>query len=439
MIQRQAGHLAVDPHDAVGEGAVAGRWRHGGHARPGRPGGGRGPAHLRLGSRAMTGEFRRRAPGWPLARGPDQPSGAARAGCSPGSATVGFLVTALVVSAYLGATFGVQTALLALAVATLPLGIVIPAFLWLDRFESEPTRYLVVAFLWGALVAAVVAAVFNTSAIAVLEVASDPDAASRRRPWWWRPWWRRLPRGPGAPRLVGPAARVRRRHRRDGLRGGHGRGLRLHREHPVPGAGLHRRRGRGADRHLRRPLPALAVRAPDVHGAHRGRRRHRRDLAHLAAARRRPGRRLPTRRARSRAVEPRRGHRRLRAARRLPPRRGAGLPRVRRLRRVGAAARGPAHRPVPPAVRRRGVARPGGGGDALVDAAPPGGPGVGARQRGSARPGRDAGVPGHRLRAGHAAAPDAPRRGRLPGPGPGAGAAPALAGRREEFVGMPVG
>jgi protease PrsW len=94
-----------------------------------------------------------------------------------GVATVGFLVAALVVSAYLGATFGVQTALLALAAAALPLGIVIPTFLWLDRFESEPTRYLVFAFLWGALVAAVVAAVFNTSAIAVLEVASDPDAA----------------------------------------------------------------------------------------------------------------------------------------------------------------------------------------------------------------------------------------------------------------------
>ena len=94
-----------------------------------------------------------------------------------GVAAVGFLVAALVVSAYFGATFGVQTAFLALAVAALPLGIVIPTFLWLDRFESEPTRYLVFAFLWGALVAALLAAVFNTGAIAVLEVATDPDAA----------------------------------------------------------------------------------------------------------------------------------------------------------------------------------------------------------------------------------------------------------------------
>ena len=94
-----------------------------------------------------------------------------------GVAGVGFLLSALVVSSYLGAAFGVQTALLALAVALVPLGIVIPTFLWLDRFESEPTRYLVAAFLWGALVAAVIAAVFNTGAIAVLEATSDPQVA----------------------------------------------------------------------------------------------------------------------------------------------------------------------------------------------------------------------------------------------------------------------
>ena len=94
-----------------------------------------------------------------------------------GIAAVGFLLAALVVSVYLGAAFGVQTALLALAVALVPLGIVIPTFLWLDRFESEPNRYLVGAFLWGALVAAVVAALFNTGAVAVLEATTDPQSA----------------------------------------------------------------------------------------------------------------------------------------------------------------------------------------------------------------------------------------------------------------------
>jgi protease PrsW len=71
----------------------------------------------------------------------------------------------------------VQAVLLSLVVAVVPLGIVIPTFLWLDRYESEPTRYLAVAFLWGALVATLVAAVFNTSAVVVLQSATDPDAA----------------------------------------------------------------------------------------------------------------------------------------------------------------------------------------------------------------------------------------------------------------------
>jgi protease PrsW len=90
---------------------------------------------------------------------------------------VGFLLVALAVAGYFGATFGVQTAFLALAVAVIPLGIVLPTFLWLDRFESEPTRYLVLAFLWGALVAAGIAAVANTSAVVVLQATTDPEAA----------------------------------------------------------------------------------------------------------------------------------------------------------------------------------------------------------------------------------------------------------------------
>ena len=94
-----------------------------------------------------------------------------------GLAGIGFLLAALVVATYFGAAFGVQTALLALVVAIIPLGLVIPAFLWLDRFEAEPNRYLAGAFLWGALVAALAAAVTNTSAIAVLEAATDPDSA----------------------------------------------------------------------------------------------------------------------------------------------------------------------------------------------------------------------------------------------------------------------
>lgn len=124
----------------------------------------------------MSGDLVTRQPAGAARRDPTTRS-VLRSWLFTGVAAVGFLLAALVVSAYLGAAFGVQTALLALAVALVPLGIVIPTFLWLDRFESEPTRYLVAAFLWGALVAAVIAAVLNTSAIAVLAEVSDPDAA----------------------------------------------------------------------------------------------------------------------------------------------------------------------------------------------------------------------------------------------------------------------
>ena len=74
-----------------------------------------------------------------------------------GLIVVGFGLAAVVLSVYYGATLGLVTTLLAVVLAAIPLGIVIPTFLWLDRFEAEPARYLVTAFLWGALVAALVA------------------------------------------------------------------------------------------------------------------------------------------------------------------------------------------------------------------------------------------------------------------------------------------
>jgi RsiW-degrading membrane proteinase PrsW (M82 family) len=89
----------------------------------------------------------------------------------------GFGLLALSVATYFGATYGVQITLLSVLAAAIPLGIVVPTFLWLDRFEAEPTRLLLIAFLWGALVAAVLAAVTNTSALAVIEAVSSQQEA----------------------------------------------------------------------------------------------------------------------------------------------------------------------------------------------------------------------------------------------------------------------
>ena len=112
-------------------------------------------------------------PGW------EKPSSrrSIRAWVIGGLIVIGFSVSALVLFAELGAHLGLVTVALAVLCAAIPLGIVIPTFMWLDRFEAEPTRLLVFAFLWGALLAAALAAVFNTSALAVFQASTDPTTA----------------------------------------------------------------------------------------------------------------------------------------------------------------------------------------------------------------------------------------------------------------------
>jgi RsiW-degrading membrane proteinase PrsW (M82 family) len=51
--------------------------------------------------------------------------------------------------------------------ALLPVGPVVAAFIWLDRWEPEPPRLLLFAFLWGACFAALAALILNSGAEAV--------------------------------------------------------------------------------------------------------------------------------------------------------------------------------------------------------------------------------------------------------------------------------
>lgn len=94
-----------------------------------------------------------------------------------GVATLGFGLAALAVAVAIGAAAGVSATLLGLVAATIPLGIVVPTFMWLDRFEAEPTRYLALAFLWGALIAVLIAMTLNTAGQLVLW-GSAPDEES---------------------------------------------------------------------------------------------------------------------------------------------------------------------------------------------------------------------------------------------------------------------
>lgn len=54
--------------------------------------------------------------------------------------------------------------------ALLPVGPVLLAFAWIDRWEPEPPRLLLTAFLWGAGLAALVALVINSSAVIAAEL-----------------------------------------------------------------------------------------------------------------------------------------------------------------------------------------------------------------------------------------------------------------------------
>ncbi|BBG05167.1 hypothetical protein PSA01_51430 [Pseudonocardia saturnea] len=92
---------------------------------------------------------------------------------------VGLVVLALLTVITVGilqravGTAGVVVGTLA---ALLPVVPVVAAFLWVDRWEPEPPRMLMSAFLWGAGFAALVSLLINTSASVVLDAAAGRGA-----------------------------------------------------------------------------------------------------------------------------------------------------------------------------------------------------------------------------------------------------------------------
>ena len=57
--------------------------------------------------------------------------------------------------------------------------VVVLAYLWLDRWEPEPPRLLVLAFLWGASVAVVIASILQL----IVEAAINPGEPDTVSPW----------------------------------------------------------------------------------------------------------------------------------------------------------------------------------------------------------------------------------------------------------------
>lgn len=75
---------------------------------------------------------------------------------------------------------GIVATAIGLVLSLVVIGVVVPVFLWLDRFEREPTGMLVFALLWGACIATFVAAVVNDIGAVLIDpvTAAHPSAAT---------------------------------------------------------------------------------------------------------------------------------------------------------------------------------------------------------------------------------------------------------------------
>ena len=90
----------------------------------------------------------------------------------------GFFLSWAVLSFFYGASFKLTVVLLAAVFAAIPMLVVVPTYLWLDRYEAEPLRFKVFAFFWGALCAPVGALFLNTGIQRVLAASAGADGAS---------------------------------------------------------------------------------------------------------------------------------------------------------------------------------------------------------------------------------------------------------------------
>jgi RsiW-degrading membrane proteinase PrsW (M82 family) len=77
-----------------------------------------------------------------------------------------FLIAAcaIVVLGFIGRNIGFDALVVGVAAAIIPVPVMVLVFLWLDRYEPEPARYLILCFTWGAFGATGLALAVNTAA-----------------------------------------------------------------------------------------------------------------------------------------------------------------------------------------------------------------------------------------------------------------------------------
>jgi len=95
-----------------------------------------------------------------------------RRGLAFGGAIALIAVCAITVLGFIGWNIGLEALAVGLAAAVVPVPVLVLVFLWLDRYEPEPVRYLIVCFGWGAFGATGLALAVNTGAS---ELVGLPD------------------------------------------------------------------------------------------------------------------------------------------------------------------------------------------------------------------------------------------------------------------------
>ncbi|GGC58121.1 PrsW family intramembrane metalloprotease [Hoyosella rhizosphaerae] len=90
---------------------------------------------------------------------------------------VAMAIVAMMLVALSAVTMGIDVAVVATGLAFLPVIPIAMLFLWIDRWEPEPGRMLLAAFLWGASIAIVAAVIgsllFNLTWMAVLPTSNE--------------------------------------------------------------------------------------------------------------------------------------------------------------------------------------------------------------------------------------------------------------------------
>jgi protease PrsW len=106
----------------------------------------------------------------PTWEGPIPTSGRQRRGVlAPVLGLIALGVCGLVVLGLVASSVGVGGVVVGALCALVPVALVVACFLWIDRWEPEPPRLLLLAFLWGACFAALSALVINSSAALVAD------------------------------------------------------------------------------------------------------------------------------------------------------------------------------------------------------------------------------------------------------------------------------